>query len=377
MKKKVIFIDRDGTLILEPPIDYQVDSLEKLQLFPGVIRNLYQLQQSIDAEWVMITNQDGLGSENFPEDSFWQAHNRMMEIFEGEGIHFDEVFIDRTYKHENAPTRKPGTGLLGKYLQGDYDLENSWVIGDRPSDIQLAKNLGGKGILIGRSTDNQDDDYDIQDSLALATDNWDSIREFLAGYSVGRRAHIHRNTNETQISVKINLDGAGKMNINTGIGFLDHMLDQLAKHSGIDLEIVVNGDLHIDEHHTIEDTALALGRAFKEALGDKRGIERYGFFNLAMDEALAQVALDFSGRPYFVFDGEFSRERVGDLPTEMVKHFFKSFTDSSATTLNISLKGENDHHQIEACFKGFAKAVRMAIAKQAGNNEIPSTKGVL
>ena len=365
MKKKVIFLDRDGTLIVEPPHDFQVDSLEKLEFLPGVIRNLYQLQQELDVEWAIITNQDGLGTDSFPEHTFWPAHDKMMDILEKEGIVFEEIFIDRTFKHENAVTRKPGTGLLGKYLSGEYDLQNSWVIGDRPSDIQLAKNLGGKGILIGKSTDTQDDGYAIEDVLGLKTDNWDEIRKFLISELKGRTATVQRDTRETQILVKLDLDGNGRMNINTGLGFFDHMLDQLAKHSGIDLEITVRGDLHIDEHHTIEDTGLALGQAFFQALGDKRGIERYGFFNLAMDEALARVALDFSGRPYLVFDADFSRERVGDMPVEMVDHFFKSFSDMARCTLNMEIKGKNAHHQIEAAFKGFAKAIKMAIKKDA------------
>lgn len=377
MKKKVIFLDRDGTLIVEPPHDFQVDSLEKLEFLPGVIRNLYLLQQELDVEWAIITNQDGLGTDSFPEHTFWPAHDKMMEILVGEGIRFEEVFIDRTFKRENAPTRKPGTGLLGKYLSGEYDLENSWVIGDRPSDIQLAKNLGGRGILIGKSADEQDDAYEISDSLALKADNWDEIRKFLVGELKGRRASIQRDTRETRVGVKLDLDGKGLMNINTGIGFFDHLLDQLAKHAGIDLEVRVSGDLHIDEHHTIEDTGLALGQAFREALGDKRGIERYGFFNLAMDEALARVALDFSGRPYLVFKAEFGRERVGDMPVEMVEHFFRSFSDMSGCTLNLDIEGKNAHHQIEAAFKGFARAIRQAISKVPGNNEIPSTKGIL
>lgn len=377
MKKKVVFIDRDGTLIVEPPHDYQVDSLDKLRFLPGVIRNLYALQQELDVEWAIITNQDGLGTDSFPEHTFWPAHDKMMHMLSDEGIKFEEVFIDRTFKSENAPTRKPQTGLLGKYLKGDYDLKNSWVIGDRPSDIQLAKNLGGKGILIGKSTDSQDDGYDVDDSLALQTDNWDEIRHFLMEELKGRKAVVRRNTHETQIQVKLDLDGNGRMNNNTGIGFFDHMLDQLAKHSGVDLDITVIGDLHIDEHHTIEDTALALGQAFKEALGTKRGIERYGFFNLAMDEALARVALDFSGRPYLVFQAEFSRERVGDMPVEMLEHFFKSFSDTAGCTLNVKIEGKNAHHQIEAAFKGFAKAIRQAIRKIPGNTGIPSTKGVL
>ncbi|MEO0897319.1 MAG: bifunctional histidinol-phosphatase/imidazoleglycerol-phosphate dehydratase HisB [Bacteroidota bacterium] len=377
MKKIVILLDRDGTLIKEPPVDYQVDSYEKLEFLPGVIRSLYILQQELDVEWAMITNQDGLGTEGFPEDSFWGPHNKMMNILENEGITFTEVFIDKTYKHENAPTRKPGTALLGKYLSGEYDLENSWVVGDRPSDIQLAKNLGGKGILIGKSIDTQDDDYDIADSLGLKTDNWEEITSFLLQKFQGRKSKISRSTQETEIEVKLDLDGSGEMAISTGIGFYDHMLEQVAKHAGIDLSIKVKGDLHIDEHHTIEDTALALGMAFKEALGEKRGIERYGFYNLVMDESIARVALDFSGRPYSVFKASFSREKVGGFPTEMLEHFYKSFSDSSGCTLRVEIEGVNAHHMIEASFKAFARAIKMAIQQIPGNNEIPSTKGVL
>lgn len=378
--KKILFLDRDGTIIVEPPEDYQVDSLEKLAFLPKAIRNLYRLRMETDYEWVMITNQDGLGTDSFPEDTFWPAHNKMLRILGDEGITFDNTVIDRTFKHENAPTRKPGTALLTQYMEGDYDLANSIVIGDRPSDIQLAKNLGAKGILLGRSADDQDDDHqlaELGDTLVLETDNWDTITAFLLGQEKSRRAHIRRKTHETEIEIHLDLDGKGKTDNQTGIGFFDHMLDQLGKHSGIDLRVKVDGDLHIDEHHSIEDAGLALGQAFKEALGDKRGIERYGCFSLAMDEALAQVALDFSGRPWLVFEAEFHREKVGGMPTEMVEHFFKSFCDTAGCTLNLKIEGKNAHHKIEAAFKGVARAIRLAIAKREGDDSLPSTKGVL
>jgi len=377
MKKRVIFLERDGTLIAEPPHDYQVDSFEKLHFLPGVLRNLYILQQELDVEWAMITNQDGLGTDEFPEHSFWGPHNKMLDVFASEGITFKEIFIDRSFKHENSPNRKPGTGMLGKYLNGDYDLAHSFVIGDRPSDIELAKNLGGRGILIGRSSDDKDDGYEMGEALALESHSWDEICSFLLAEMKGRKAFVERKTQETQVKVRVDLDGNGSMNINTGIGFLDHMLDQVARHANIDLEIEVLGDLHIDEHHTIEDTALAMGEAFKKALGEKRGIERYGSCNLPMDEALSRVAIDFSGRPYMVFDVKFDRERVGDMPTEMVRHFFKSFSDTSAATLHIETRGSNAHHMIEASFKSFARAIREAIRRDGKGNDIPSTKGVL
>ncbi|MEM7371202.1 MAG: bifunctional histidinol-phosphatase/imidazoleglycerol-phosphate dehydratase HisB [Bacteroidota bacterium] len=377
--KKLLLLDRDGTIIVEPPEDYQVDSLEKLAFLPGAIRNLYRLRSATDYEWVMITNQDGLGTEGYPEETFWLPHNKMMRILSDEGIEFDNVVIDRTFKHENAPTRKPGTALLTQYLEGAYDLENSIVIGDRPSDIQLARNLGAKGILIGRSADDQDDEHDLvalKETLVLQTNSWDDISDFLIQQQ-GRQASIERITKETEIAIELDLDGQGRTNNQTGIGFFDHMLDQLGKHSGMDMKIAVKGDLHIDEHHTIEDTGLALGQALKQALGNKRGIERYGCYSLAMDEALAQVALDFSGRPYLVFDGEFGREKVGEFPTEMVEHFFKSFCDTSGCTMNIKVRGKNAHHMIEAIFKGVARAMRLAIAKRVGDDSLPSTKGVL
>lgn len=377
---KLLIIDRDGTLIAEPPEDYQIDSLEKLEFLPAVMRNMHKIATQLDYELVMITNQDGLGTETFPEDSFWPAHNKMLKALENEGIHFKSIYIDRTFKHENAPTRKPGTALLTSYMQGDYDLENSFVIGDRPSDIQLAKNLGAKGIMIGKSTDEQDDDVnwsELKGTLIAKVSHWDEIWEILQSLDTHRRTEIRRTTKETDIHIQLNLDGRGQYQNDTGIGFFDHMLDQLAKHSGIDLDIKVEGDLHIDSHHTIEDTALALGAAFKEALGDKRGIRRYGCFNLAMDDSLAQVALDFSGRPWLVWKANFRREKIGGMPTEMVEHFFKSFCDAAACNLNIQLSGSNDHHQIEAAFKGVAHSMKQAIYVVPGSTDLPTTKGLL
>lgn len=376
--KKVLFIDRDGTLIIEPPTDYQVDSYEKLEFYPKVISNMVKIAKELDFVLVMITNQDGLGTEVFPEETFWQPHNLMMKTFENEGVIFQDVFIDRTFAKDNAPTRKPNTGLLTDYMNGDYDLENSFVIGDRLTDMLLAKNLGGKGIMLGKALDTSDDymvkGQNIENYIALETDNWDEIYKFLS--LPDRTASIHRKTKETDIQIDINLDGTGKSDIETGLGFFDHMLDQLAKHSQTDMAIKVKGDLHIDEHHTIEDTALALGEAFLKALGDKKGIQRYGFL-LPMDDALAQAAIDFSGRPWLVWEGEFKREKIGDMPTEMFYHFFKSFSDTSKSNINIKVEGSNEHHKIEAIFKAVAKSIKMAKQRELGNQELPSTKGVL
>lgn len=364
MSKKVLFIDRDGTLVIEPPVDYQLDSLEKLEFYPGVFQWLGRIVQELDYTLVMVTNQDGLGTDSFPEDTFWPAHKKIMQAFTNEGIEFYNVHIDPTLPEENAPTRKPGTGMLVEYIHGDFDLEKSFVIGDRTSDIELAKNLGSQGILMA--------DQNYEDA-ALISMSWEEIYNFLKGQQ--RKAVVNRNTSETQIEISLNLDGKGKSSISTGLGFYDHMLEQIAKHGGFDLEIKVKGDLHIDEHHTIEDTALALGTAFKEALGSKKGIARYGFL-LPMDDALAQVAIDFGGRPWLEWGAVFQREKVGDLPTEMFFHFFKSFSDTSQSNLNIKAEGDNEHHKIEAIFKGFARALRMAVAK-TGSNDIPSTKGSL
>lgn len=376
--KRILFIDRDGTLIHEPTDNYQVDSLEKLSFLPGVITHLRRIAASGKFELVMVTNQDGLGTASFPEKDFWPAHEKMKQILAGEGITFVAEHIDRTFKHENAPTRKPGTGMLGAYFSGEYDLAHSYVIGDRHTDILLAKNLGAKGILIGLSVDRQDDAAhdEYAGTMALEANNWEQIADFLLR-SGGREATVRRSTRETDIVVQVNLDGKGNGRFSTGLGFFDHMLDQLAKHSGMDLEIEVVGDLHIDEHHTIEDTGLTLGEALKKALGDKRGIHRYGHCILPMDEARAMVALDFSGRPWFRFEGRFLREKVGEMPTEMVSHFFHSFATASGCTLHMDFSGENDHHQIEALFKSTAKALRAAISRIPGSNELPTTKGML
>ena len=364
MNKKVLFIDRDGTLVIEPPVDYQLDSLEKLEFYPGVFQWLAKINQELDYTLVMVTNQDGLGTASFPEETFWPAHNKVMQAFSNEGIEFYKVHIDPTLPEENAPTRKPGTGMLVEYIHGNYDLEKSFVIGDRVSDIELATNLGSQGILIAAEP-NKD--------AALTTTSWEDIYRFLKGQD--RKSVVTRNTSETQINIALNLDGKGESKINTGLGFYDHMLEQIAKHGGFDLAIDVRGDLHIDEHHTIEDTALALGTAFKEALSSKKGVMRYGFL-LPMDDALAQVAVDFGGRPWLEWEAKFEREKVGDLPTEMFFHFFKSFSDTAQCNLNIKAEGDNEHHKIEAIFKGFARALRMAVAR-SGSNDIPSTKGSL
>lgn len=372
--QKLLFIDRDGTIIIEPPTDFQVDSLEKLEFLPKALSNLRKVSEETDYDLIMVTNQDGLGTDSFPEETFWPAHLKMMKTLEGENIHFKNVCIDRTFEHENAPTRKPRTGLLTEYIEGNYDLANSYVIGDRVTDIQLAVNLGAKAIYIA---ENEPTEWtpEQQAATALITKDWDEIYEFLK--LPARKATVQRDTNETKIFIDLNLDGTGKAKMETGLGFFDHMLDQLAKHSGCDITIQVKGDLHIDEHHTIEDTALALGEAFLKALGDKRGTNRYGFL-LPMDEALAQVAIDFSGRPWLVWDAQFKRERIGEMPTEMFMHFFKSFSDTSKCNLNIKCEGDNEHHKIEAIFKAWAKAIKMAIKRDINAiNSLPSTKGVL
>jgi imidazoleglycerol-phosphate dehydratase / histidinol-phosphatase len=362
--KKILFIDRDGTLIIEPPNDFQVDSLEKLEFYPQVFQYLGKIARELDYLLVMVTNQDGLGTPAFPEAHFWPAHQKMMQAFQNEGIVFSEVLIDRSFPHENLPTRKPGTGMLTHYLKGTYDLPNSYVIGDRLTDIQLAENLGCKSIYLHKDT---------APNAALSTRSWADIYTFLA--TQPRKASVKRQTNETQIEVEVNLDGAGKSLISTGLGFFDHMLEQIARHGQIDLDIQVQGDLHIDEHHTIEDTGIALGEAFLRALGSKKGIERYGFL-LPMDDCLAQVALDFGGRPWLVWEAHFGREKIGEMPTEMFMHFFKSFSDNAKCNLNIQASGDNEHHKIEAIFKAFAKAIKMAVTRTQ-NHSIPSTKGIL
>ncbi|WP_159520843.1 bifunctional histidinol-phosphatase/imidazoleglycerol-phosphate dehydratase HisB [Sunxiuqinia indica] len=372
--KKALFIDRDGTLITEPA-DEQIDSLEKLEYLPKVFRNMHFIAKNLDYDLVMVTNQDGLGTDSFPEDTFWPAHNKVLKSFENEGVIFDDILIDRHFPKDNAPTRKPGTGMMGKYMDGSYDLANSFVIGDRLTDIELAKNLGAKGILINDgSLVEEMQDKGLEKHCALVTSDWDEIYARVAAPE--RTAQVQRNTKETQINIELNLDGTGKGNISTGLGFFDHMLDQIARHAGVDLTIQVRGDLQVDEHHTIEDTGLALGEAFKLALGDKRGVERYGYC-LPMDDCLAQVAIDFGGRPWIMWDAEFKREKVGDMPTEMFFHFFKSFSDTSLSNLNIKAEGDNEHHKIEGIFKALARAIKMAIKKDVFNFELPSTKGAL
>jgi imidazoleglycerol-phosphate dehydratase/histidinol-phosphatase len=372
--KKALFIDRDGTLIFETE-DEQIDSLEKLEYLPKVFRNMHFIAKNLSYELVMVTNQDGLGTTSFPEETFWPVHNKILNAFQKEGVVFDDILIDRHFPSDNAPTRKPGLGMMGKYMDGSYDLANSFVIGDRLTDIQLAKNLGAKGILINDgSLEPELQEKGLAESCVLITDDWDVIYAKVA--VPDRTATVVRNTRETKISVELNLDGTGKGSMNTGLGFFDHMLDQIARHSGVDLSIQVVGDLEVDEHHTIEDTALALGEAFKLALGDKRGVERYGYC-LPMDDCLAQVAIDFGGRPWMVWDAEFKREKVGEMPTEMFFHFFKSFSDTALANLNIKAEGTNEHHKIEGIFKALARAIKMAIRKDVFNFELPTTKGKL
>jgi imidazoleglycerol-phosphate dehydratase/histidinol-phosphatase len=364
--KKILFIDRDGTIIKEPA-DEQIDSFEKLEFLPQVISNLAKIANELDFELVMVTNQDGLGTSSFPEDTFWGVHNKILEILASENIKFADIFIDKSFPHENLPTRKPNIGLLPKYIHGNYDLKNSFVIGDRITDVEMAKNLGCKAIFINNQV--------IKSDLVpeLTTLSWKEIYEYLK--ELPRKAKTIRQTKETKISIDLNLDGNGVSNIHTGLGFFDHMLEQISKHGGIDLAISVQGDLHIDEHHTIEDVGIALGETFKQALGSKKAIQRYGFL-LPMDDCLAQIAIDFGGRAWLVWEAEFKREKVGEMPTEMFFHFFKSFSDSAQCNLNIKATGDNEHHKIEAIFKAFAKAMQMAITK-TNQFSIPSTKGVL
>lgn len=374
--KKALFIDRDGTLVIEPPVDYQLDSLEKLEFYPKVFRNLYFIRKQLDFEFVMVTNQDGLGTASFPEDTFWPAHNKMLKALEGEGIVFDDILIDRSFPEDNSPNRKPRTGMMGKYLSGEYDLTNSYVIGDRLTDMELAVNLGAKGIWLRPSDEEAEKLLAENPSISpvLITEDWDKVTEYL--FAGERRAVVQRTTKETDIYVEINLDGTGKTEISTGLGFFDHMLDQIGKHSGVDLVIRVKGDLNVDEHHTIEDTAIALGEALLKVLGDKRGIERYGY-SLPMDDCFCSVALDFGGRPWLVWDAEFNREMVGDMPTEMFLHFFKSLSDAARMNLNIKAEGTNEHHKIEGIFKALARSVKMAIRRDIYKYELPSTKGIL
>ncbi len=372
--KKVLFIDRDGTLVIEPPVDFQLDSLEKLEFYPKVFKNLGFIRSKLDFEFVMVSNQDGLGTDSFPEETFWPAHNKMLKTFENEGITFDDFLIDPSMPEDKSPNRKPGIGMMGKYLEeGAYDLANSFVLGDRITDVQLAKNLGCKAIFLQDSTDELKR-KGLEDVCALATADWDRITEFL--FAGERTAQVQRTTKETDIFVKLNLDGTGACDISTGLGFFDHMLEQIGKHSGMDLTIKVKGDLEVDEHHTIEDTAIALGECIYKALGNKRGIERYGYC-LPMDDCLCQVALDFGGRPWLVWDAEFNREKIGEMPTEMFLHFFKSLSDAAKMNLNIKAEGQNEHHKIEGIFKALARALKMAVKRDIYHYELPSTKGVL
>lgn len=369
MKKRALFIDRDGTLIVEPPVTYQVDTLEQLEFLPGVMRSLYFIRKHTDFELVIVSNQDGLGTDAYPRENFDRVQGKMLQVFRGEGIEFDDILIDESFPADNRPTRKPGTAMLTRYTSGDYDMEGSYVIGDRLTDMQLAVNLGCRGLLVGG-----DKATDIGLDRCRAVSNWDEATELL--FAGERQATVERTTKETDIRVCLNLDGSGRCDISTGIGFFDHMLEQIGKHSGSDLTIKVHGDLHVDEHHTIEDTAIALGEALLKALGDKRGIERYGFC-LPMDDCLCQVALDFGGRAWLVYDAEFHREKIGDMPTEMFLHFFKSLSDAARMNLNIKARGDNEHHKIEGIFKALAKSIKMAARRDIYHYELPSTKGLL
>ncbi|MCV6629100.1 MAG: bifunctional histidinol-phosphatase/imidazoleglycerol-phosphate dehydratase HisB [Flavobacteriaceae bacterium] len=380
MAKKVLFIDRDGTLVKEPPIDYQLDAFEKLEYYPEVFTYMTKICKELDYELVMVTNQDGLGTDSFPENTFWPVQDFIIRCFANEGVVFDAVHIDRSFPSENLPTRKPGTAMLESYKdKAKYDLKNSFVLGDRLTDMELAKNLGAKGIYI---MDDQSlgadeikaDKKEVEGSIALITNSWKDIYSFLK--LKNRSAEIQRNTKETQINIALRLDGTGKANIQTGLHFFDHMLEQIARHGMVDLDIQVKGDLEVDEHHTIEDTAIALGEVFSKALGDKLGVERYGFY-LPMDDCLAQVAIDFGGRSWLVWEANFKREKIGDMPTEMFYHFFKSFADGAKANLNIKAEGKNEHHKIEAIFKALAKAIKAAVKRDIDKLVLPSTKGIL
>jgi imidazoleglycerol-phosphate dehydratase/histidinol-phosphatase len=377
--QKILFVDRDGTMITEPA-DEQIDSFEKLEFYPGALQYLPKIAKELDYELVMVTNQDGLGTASYPEDTFWPVQHFILKTFENEGVKFSNIVIDRTFPAENAPTRKPGTALLTQYFDTTkYDLKNSYTIGDRRNDVLLGKNLGAKAIWLNNHSDLgggefRADNEDIKDTIALETTDWQKIYEFL---KLGERVFENRRiTKETDIYVKINLDGTGEAKVSTGLHFFDHMLDQIARHGSIDLEINAKGDLHIDEHHTIEDTGIALGEVFATALGDKKGIERYGFC-LPMDDCLAQAAIDFGGRNWLVWDADFKREKIGEMPTEMFYHFFKSFSDAAKCNLNIKAEGQNEHHKIEAIFKAFAKAIKMAVKRDVNKMVLPSTKGLL
>ena len=373
--KRALFIDRDGTLILEPPVDYQVDSLAKLEYLPAVFRNLYFINKNLPFEFIMVSNQDGMGREQYPEASYLEVQEKIITAFANEGVSFDAIHIDSSMPEDNLPTRKPGTGMLEGYMKGDYDLERSWVIGDRITDIELAKNLGTGGILIGNAVTEEDlEKAGLKGNCGLIAGDWTEVYHFLLKQE--RRSVIERNTSETNIRIDLSLDGTGQSEISSGIGFFDHMLEQIARHSGIDLNISVKGDLKVDEHHTIEDTGLALGQAFSDALGDRKGISRYAFV-LPMDDADAQVSIDMGGRNWLVWDVDFKREMVGEVPTEMIEHFFKSFSDTARCNLNIQAKGKNEHHKIEAIFKAFAKVVGEATRRDPDKSNIPSTKGSL
>jgi imidazoleglycerol-phosphate dehydratase/histidinol-phosphatase len=378
--KKILFIDRDGTLIKEAPPTYQLDSFSKLAFYPNMFTWMRRIAQDLDFELVMVTNQDGLGTASFPEETFWPVHDLVMQSLSNEGIHFSKVLIDRTFPSDNAPTRKPGTGMLVEYMNNpNYDMVASFVIGDRITDVQLAKNLGCKAIWLNNdaslgAAEVNDELSQLQPVIALETTDWKLIYEQLRQ---GERIISHeRNTNETKIQIRLDLDGKGNATINTGLHFFDHMLEQLSRHSNIDMTITVKGDLHIDEHHTIEDTAIALGEAISLALGNKKGIERYGF-TLPMDDCLAQIAIDFGGRSWLVWEADFKREKIGDMPTEMFYHFFKSFADAAKCNLNIKVTGENEHHKIESIFKALAKAIKQAVKRDLENQQLPSTKGLL
>jgi imidazoleglycerol-phosphate dehydratase/histidinol-phosphatase len=381
--KKVLFIDRDGTIVIEPPIDYQVDSFEKLEFYPGVMRNLGFIRSKLDFEFAMVSNQDGLGKPTYPLSVFEAIQHLIMQTLQGEGITFDEIFIDPSTPEENSPNRKPRTGMLGKYINNpDYDLKGSFVIGDRYTDVEMAYNLGCKAILLQpdksslrlKSEGGETEVAGLEDVCVLATTDWDKVTEFL--FAGERTAEVHRVTNETDVYVWLNLDGTGNCEVQTGLGFFDHMLEQIGRHGGMDLTIHVKGDLQVDEHHTIEDTAIALGECLYQALGSKRGIERYGF-SLPMDDCLCQVCLDFGGRPWLVWDAEFHREKIGEMPTEMFLHFFKSLSDNARMNLIIKAEGENEHHKIEGIFKALARALKMAVKRDIYHYQLPSSKGVL
>lgn len=389
--KQALFIDRDGTIIVEPD-DEQIDSFEKFHFLPGVIRNLNFIKSKLDFEFVMVSNQDGLGTESYPENDFWPTHNLMLDILRGEGVEFDDMLIDRSFPEDNLPTRKPGTAMLEPhYTSGEYDMQNSYVIGDRYTDALLAANLGCRSIIINPQLLAKNNPVSSDETVgspsvpsvsleeykklgATVVASWDNVSELL--FAGERVASVRRTTKETDIDIWLNLDGTGECEISTGLGFFDHMLEQIGKHGGIDLRIKVKGDLNVDEHHTIEDTGIALGECILKALGDKRGIERYGY-TLPMDDCLCQVALDFGGRAWLVWDAEFKREKVGDMPTEMFLHFFKSFSDAARMNLNIKAEGENEHHKIEGIFKALARSIKMAVRRDIYKFQLPSSKGVL